>query len=403
MEDKISKKRQIFRGLGYAFFAGLIFMSGWGIGSGRILLGSDRVFRKGVQKNLPENLDYSSVEQVYDSLRQNFDGELKTEDLLNGIKEGLARASGDPYTEYFGVEAADDFGEQLSGSFTGIGAELKERDKLITVEVPLAGFPAEKAGLRAKDVIIQIDDKDAYDIGTREAVKLIRGEAGTTVKLKIVRNNKQQLDLEIVRAKITTPSVKSEILEGNIGYLKINNRFGKDTAQLARQAAESFKTKPVKGIILDMRNNPGGLLDASVDVASLWVKQGDTVLVEHRGGKPVKTFKASGDAILGGVPTIVLVNEGSASASEITAGALKDNKQAKLIGTKTFGKGSVQQVVNLSENTLLKVTIARWFTPAGININKEGISPDIKVEISDDDIKADRDPQLDAAKAELNK
>lgn len=403
MQEKSSKKYRVLRGLKYSLAAGLIFLSGWGLGSGRIILSSNQLFRKSVQKGLPANLDYTSVEQVYDTLRQDFDGQLDINKLMNGLKEGLASSTGDPYTEYLNAEETKEFDNQLSGSFTGIGAELIERDKYVIIDVPLANFPAEKAGLKAKDVIIQIDDKNAYDIGVREAVKLIRGEAGTKVKLKIIRNNKEHLDFEITRAKITIPSVQAEVLEGNIGYLKINSRFGTDTAVLARQAALDFKQKNVKGVILDVRNNPGGLLEASVDLANIWLDSGMIVLQEKRDGKVVKEFKAKGNPVLNGVPTIVLINEGSASASEIVAGALHDNGVAKLIGVKSYGKGSVQQLEKLSHGGVLKVTIAKWFTPAGININKEGIRPDIEVKLDEEKYKAGTDNQLDTAKNELNK
>lgn len=403
MQEKSSKKYRVLRGLKYSLAAGLIFLSGWGLGSGRIILSSNQLFRKSVQKGLPANLDYTSVEQVYDTLRQDFDGQLDINKLMNGLKEGLASSTGDPYTEYLNAEETKEFDNQLSGSFTGIGAELIERDKYVIIDVPLANFPAEKAGLKAKDVIIQIDDRNAYDIGVREAVKLIRGEAGTKVKLKIIRNNKEHLDFEITRAKITIPSVQAEVLEGNIGYLKINSRFGTDTAVLARQAALDFKQKNVKGVILDVRNNPGGLLEASVDLANIWLDSGMIVLQEKRDGKVVKEFKAKGNPVLNGVPTIVLINEGSASASEIVAGALHDNGVAKLIGVKSYGKGSVQQLEKLSHGGVLKVTIAKWFTPAGININKEGIRPDIEVKLDEEKYKAGTDNQLDTAKNELNK
>jgi len=389
--------KRLFKLITIIVGVGFIFGLGYGTGSGELSLARLARHRAPVQNNLPENLDYSSVEQVYDSLRANYDGQLKTQELLDGLKAGLAAASGDPYTEYLNTEKSNSFDEQLSGSFTGIGAELVERDKYVTIEVPLAGFPAEKAGLKAKDVVIQIGDKNAYDIGVNEAVKLIRGEAGTTVKLKVVRDSKQQLDFEIPRAKITVPSVESSILAGGIGYIKINSRFGTDTAQLARQAAQGFRSSNIKGIVLDLRNNPGGLLDAAVELSSLWVEKGKTVVEERRAGQNVKTYPATGDPILNGIKTIVLVNEGSASASEITAGALKDNGLAELVGTKTFGKGSVQQLIDFRDNSVLKVTIARWYTPKGKNIDKQGIEPDYKVERTEDDFKNSRDPQKDKA------
>lgn len=377
--------------------AGLIFATGYLAGNSGFSLPVRGGNLSSVQGDLPENLDYSSVEQLYDSLRANYDGELKTDDLLNGLKDGLAKASGDPYTEFLSVEEAQNFDEELSGSFTGIGAQLIEKDNLVMIEVPLAGYPAEKAGLKARDIILEIDGESAYGLELNEAVKRIRGKEGTTVKLKVVRDDtKDQLEFVITRAKITIPSVESKILDGTIGYMKIS-RYSPDTADLAREAAEKFKRANVKGVILDVRNNPGGLLDSAVSLSSLWLKKGATVLEEKRGGKTIKTYRANGTPVLNGIPTIVLINEGSASASEITAGALRDHGLAKLVGTKTYGKGSVQQLVQFRDDTVLKVTIARWFTPHGKNIDQEGIEPDEKVERNEEDFTQNRDPQQDKA------
>lgn len=379
----------------------LIFTFGVGVGSGRIVIGRDQVFQTSIQENrLPDDLDYSSVEHLYDALKGSYDGQLDAEALLNGLKSGLAGASGDPYTEYLTVDEAKEFNDDLSGSFTGIGAELGKDKEAIVIIAPIAGFPAEKAGLRPKDIVAEIDGESAYEISVSEAVKRIRGPKDTKVTLKVVRDG-QLLTFEITRDSITIPSVTSEIIDGNIGYIKIG-RFGDDTTRLSRQVAQNFKQSGVKGVILDVRSDPGGLLDAAVDVSGLWL-QNKTVLQEKRDDVVVKTFTSRGTAILAGIPTVVLINEGSASASEIVAGALKDQGAATLIGTKSFGKGSVQQLVNLPNGGVLKVTIARWFTPNGKNIDKEGIEPDQKVERSEDDFKNNRDPQKDAAVRFLKK
>lgn len=392
----MSGSKKIFKLVITVIGISFIFGLGYGIGSGEVSLGRIGTPRFESQNNLPDNLDYSSVEQVYDSLRLNYDGELKAHELLDGLKEGLARASGDPFTEYLNAEESQDFDDELSGTFTGIGAELSKEEDAVVVVAPIAGFPAEKAGLRARDVIVEVDGESTYNLSVTETVKKIRGPKGTIVTLTVVRNEKDEITLEITREQITIPSVTAEILAGNIGYMKIS-RFGEDTHQLAGDAASNFTRAKVKGIVLDLRNNPGGLLDAAVDLSSLWVRRGDTVLEEKRGGKTVKTFPAGGGSVLNGIPTVVLINEGSASASEITAGALKDHGLAKLVGTKTFGKGSVQQLVEFRDDTVLKVTIARWYTPGGKNIDKDGINPEVLVEMSDDDFKNKRDPQKDKA------
>ena len=377
----------------------MIFGFGVGVGSGDFELGTQS---KSVTKDLPADLDYDEVEQLYDALRQNFDGQLSNQQLLNGLKQGLAGASGDTYTEYLNAKEAKAFDEDLNGTFSGIGAELSKEEKAIVIVSPIGGFPAQKAGLRPRDVVAEINDKSAFDLSLTEAVNKIRGPAGTKVKLKIIRDSSQELDFEITRAQITIPSVESEILDGNIGYLKIS-RFAEDTDTLARQAAEDFKQAGVKGVILDVRNNPGGLLDASVALAGLWLPKGTTVLEEKRGGVTVQAMDSNGPATLKGIPTVVLINEGSASASEIVAGALKDNDAATLLGAKTFGKGSVQQLEELPDGGVLKVTIARWYTPGGKNIDKEGIKPDKAVEQTADDAKNNKDPQKDAAVQFLKK
>lgn len=377
-----------------------IFSLGVGIGNGNISFGRDSLFNSSVSKNLPANLDYSGVERLYDLLRKQFDGELSEEELLDGLKRGLVSASGDQYTEYLNPEEAKEFSDDMNGTFSGIGAELAKEEKSVIIVAPISGFPAEKAGLRPHDVIAEIDGESAYDISVTEAVNRIRGESGTKVKLKIIRDQSETLDFEITRATITIPSVEHEIKDGNIGYLKIS-RFSEDTAGLARKAAEEFKQKNVSGVVLDLRSNPGGLLDSAVELSSLWLPEGKTVLQEKRDGVVTRTFTSRGNAILSGVETVVLIDEGSASASEITAGALKDNGAATLIGMKSFGKGSVQSLERLPNGGVLKVTIARWFTPNGKNIDKEGIEPDKKVEFTAEDAKAKRDPQLDAALKEL--
>jgi len=341
-------------------------------------------------------LDYSSVDTVYDKLQQNFDGKLDNKKLLDGLKSGLVNAAGDPYTVFFNKDDAKAFNNQLEGSIIGIGAELGRNDQNnIIVVSPLAGYPAEKAGLKSRDIIAAIDGKTTQGMTIDAAVSKIRGKEGTKVTLTIVRGATKPIEVTITRQKITVPSVRSEI-KGEIGYIRIT-QFTNETVDLATKAANEFKAKQVKAVVLDLRGDPGGYLQAAVGVSSLWLDKGDTVVQEKRGGKVVSTEYASGGNILKGLPTAVLIDGGSASASEITAGALHDNDAASLVGSKSFGKGSVQQVENFTDGSELKVTIARWFTPDGKNIDKQGIKPDIEVALSDKDIAAGKDPQKDKA------
>lgn len=377
----------------------IVFSIGVGIGNGKIVFGPDAAYHKSLQKNASAKLDFSGVNEVYKMLYQSFDGTLDTQKLQDGMKDGLVKAAGDPYTEYMNAQDSKDFNDQLTGSFEGIGAELSKSGSSIVIVSPIAGYPADKAGLKPKDAIVEIDGQNTTDITISDAVKRIRGPKGSSVKLKVVRDGKV-LDFTITRDTITLPSVKYEVVDGNIGVITIS-RFGSDTVELATKAANDLQAKGVKGIVLDLRGNPGGLLDAAVGVSSLWLDKGATVLQEKRDNKVIRTYHSDGTATLKGIPTVVLVDDGSASASEITAGALRDNNAATIVGVKTYGKGSVQEVRNLQNGGILKVTVARWFTPGGRNIDKQGIEPDQKVEFSDADIKAQKDVQKDAALAKL--
>ncbi len=368
----------------------LVFASGWAFGGGKISLTS---IKKGTVST-SGNVDFKSVQEVQTLLRENYDGTIDDQKVLDGIKSGVAKASGDPYTEYFNTEDSKAFQEELTGSFEGIGAELGKEGANVVIIAPIAGSPAEKAGIKPKDILVKIDDKTATDITISEAVKLIRGKAGTDVKLTLARDG-NKVETTITRGQINIPSVKSEIKDG-IGYLTVS-RFSDDTPGLASKAADEFKAAGVKGVVLDMRSDPGGLLDSAVKLSSLWLDNGKTVLLEKRGGKIEKTYRASGTPTLKGIKTVVLINEGSASASEITAGALHDNGVATLIGVKSYGKGSVQQILQLDGGGTLKVTIARWYTPNDKNIDKEGIAPDKEVKLSDEDVKNKVDPQKQAA------
>lgn len=383
--------------LGVFLAFALVFGAGTEVGRGDLQLGS----HFGSQNtNLPNELDFSSINQVYNLLKADYDGSLDVNKLLDGLKTGLSNATGDPYTEYFSPKDAKAFNEELTGSFTGIGAELgTDSDNNIVIVAPLSGYPAEKAGLKPKDIVASVDGQSTNGMSIYTVVQKIRGPDGTKVTLTIVRASKH-FDTTITRAQITVASVKYHE-DGAIGYIKIS-QFSDDTVGLVNQAAQEFKAKGVKAVVLDLRNDPGGYLQGAVDVSSLWLNQGQTVVQEKRGSIIMSTEHATGNSLLKGLPTVVLINGGSASASEITAGALHDNGVATLVGEKSFGKGSVQQVDNLANGGELKVTIARWYTPDGKNIDKEGIKPDTAVTLSDADFLAGRDPQKDKAYAILS-
>jgi carboxyl-terminal processing protease len=348
--------------------------------------------KKGSHAGASTKLDYSSVDEAYNALVKSYDGTLDQTKLIDGLKKGLADATGDPYTEYFPAVESKEFQEQISGSFTGIGAELGKENNAIIVVAPIKGFPAEKAGLKSKDVILKIDDQDALSLSISEAVKKIRGPKDTSVKLSVLRGGTEQIDISIMRADIKIPSVEYEVLEGGVCNVRIS-RFSDDTDSLVQEAAKSCKEKSATTVLLDLRNDPGGYLEQAIKVSSHWVDAGQIVVSEKRDGKVIKSHTAGHGQEFKGMKTVVLVNEGSASASEIVAGALKDHGVATLVGTKTYGKGSVQEVDQLSGNTTIKITIARWFTPNDKNIDKQGIEPDQKVEITKEQSIAGEDPQ----------
>ena len=382
--------------------AGLIFAVGVGVGNGRISLSLHHNYQP-VSGNLSNNLNYASVSQVYQSLKENYNGKLTEDQLTDGLKHGLAEATKDPYTVYFTAKEAKLFNDELNNSFSGIGAQLGHDDSgNLEIISPIAGLPADKAGLKPKDIIATIDGVSTSGESVDDAVNKIRGPKGTTVKFEIIRDKSQDLKFTITRDDINLPSVNTKTLDGNIGYIQITT-FANDTTELTRKAADKFAADHVKGVILDLRGDPGGLLDAAVNVSSLWLPSGQTVLDEKRGSTVVQSYRSSGDDKLHGVPTVVLINPGSASASEITTGALHDNKAAYVIGEKSYGKGVVQSLVNFKDGSQLKVTIASWYRPDGENINHKGITPDKTVKISDADAKSGNDPQLQAAQAYLNK
>lgn len=340
-------------------------------------------------------LNYSSVNEVYGLLQKDFDGTLNATKLTNGLKAGLVGAAGDPYTKYFSPTEAKAFNDELSGTITGIGAQLGTSGSDIVIIAPLADSPAAKAGLKPKDIIAGIDGKSISGLSVDTVVSKIRGKEGTQVTLTLVRGGGNAFNVTITRAKITVPSVKWQV-DGNIGYMKVS-QFSDDTDKLAEQAATEFKNKGVKAVVLDLRGDPGGYITGAINLSSLWLDQGKVVVQQRRGSTVVDTQNATGNNPLKGLPTIVLIDGGSASASEITAGALRDNNVATLLGEKSFGKGSVQQVEHLLDGSEVKITIAHWYTPAGKNIDKQGIKPDTEVKISDTDAKAGTDTQKDKA------
>jgi carboxyl-terminal processing protease len=326
--------------------------------------------------------------------------DLKTDALIEGAAKGLVDAVGDPYTMLMDKAENEDFRDQLSGHLEGIGAELALRKDAVVIVAPLKGSPAERAGLLPKDVVLEVDGKTVRDKALQDIVSSIRGPQGTAVELTISRGGGAPIKKTITREDIHVPSAEFE-LRGTIGVLTIN-QFGDETVDEAdRLLAENVIGKNLKGLVIDLRFNGGGYLEGAVEIVSRFLKEGKVVTVKSRDSS--SDHDVTGRPVLPDLPLVVLINEGSASASEIVAGALQDHKRATIVGKKSFGKGTVQEVLDLPGGDSMRVTIAKWLTPDGRDLGKEGVKPDIEVEKTPEDSDAERDPQLDAALKVLNK
>ncbi|MYB40307.1 S41 family peptidase [Candidatus Saccharibacteria bacterium] len=355
---------------------------------------------RAINDSLPRNLNYGSVEELYDYLRQNFDGELNEQALLDGIKKGLLEATGDPHSVYFTPQQAIEFEQQLLNKLIGIGAYLIEGEGYPAIMTPLDGSPAERAGIKAKDLIVRIDNQNAAGLTAADAANLIRGEEGTEVQLTIRREGAEEdLQFTIVREVVNIPSVEHEIQE-DIGIIKIRSfspdlEEGEQTVETAVVAAETLLEAGVRGVVLDLRFNPGGALEATQGVGGLWLEPGEIVAsYGPSDGELIKLpAEGAGRPPLAGIPLVILVNEASASAAEIVAAALQDHGIGTVVGTTTFGKSSVQNIISLSGASGAKITTAHWYTPHGRQV-EGGIKPDVEV---DDDLETELDEQLEKA------
>lgn len=322
---------------------------------------------------------------------------LDDDTLAYGTVNGMVEALGDPHTTFIDSKRAEIVRTNMQGSFEGIGATISMREGRLTIVSIIKSSPAERAGLRAEDIILQVDNTIIQNMDVTEAVMLIRGPKGTQVQLLILRGKQDPFTVTITRDTIRVPFVESKMLDAtNIGYIRLNE-FGATAPNEISAALRELNAQNPRGLILDLRSNPGGYLPVSIDVASQFLKANQTVLIVKDKKDNADTYRAKSGGLAPTIPLVVLIDAGSASASEIVAAALKDHKRATLIGVKTFGKGSVQHVYTLSDQSQLNVTIARFFSPSGSEIEGVGVTPDIEVKVTDDDIVAKRDPQLDAA------
>lgn len=376
------------------------FVMGWFLGSYDARISQVGFTPKLIERDLSESdADFSIFWRAWDLIIEKYDGEIDYRAMIYGAIKGMTEALGDPYTAFMTPEEAQALDSELSGVIYGIGAEIGIKNNQLTVISPISDSPADKAGITAGDIILEINGEPTSKMSLDEAVSKIRGKEGTEVILNIKRNNVVQ-EYKIKRAKITITSVRHEILDNQVGYIKVS-RFDENTTTKTRSALDDIISKNISDIIIDLRNNPGGYLDESISFTSEFLKDG-VIVIEKRevnGSDKEYEYKASGrgKATDEKYNIVILINEGSASASEIVAGALRDYGRATLVGENTFGKGSVQEIENLRGGAKMRITIAHWYTPKGKNIGKEGIKPDHEVELTEEDFNQDRDPQLDKA------
>ena len=345
----------------------------------------------------PGTIDFSLFWDAYGKLQHNFINpeKINNDKVVYGAIEGMTKSLGDPYTAFFDPDQAKIFQSSLAGSFDGIGAEIGIKKDILTIIAPIDGTPAFKAGLKPGDMIVKIDGKDTTDMTADEAVNIIRGKKGTAVTLNIFRNGwTSPKDYKITRDTIVIPPVKWSLKNGDVAYIRISQFDETLPADFKNISKEILQSK-AKKIVLDLRGNPGGYLEVAQNIAGWFLQKGQTVTIEDFGkGKAQQFYKTDGGAEFVNYPVVILMDQGSASASEILAGTLRDNRGVQLIGTKSFGKGSVQQVINLNDGSFLKITIAKWLTPKGYSISEVGLPADVKVDITDKDIQDNKDPQL---------
>jgi len=343
--------------------------------------------------------DISLLWDVWNRLESKYIGDINHQDMIYGAAMGMVESLGDPYTAFFKPADTETFKEDISGSFEGVGMEITVRDNILTVVAPLDGTPAKEAGMLPGDQIIKIDDIPTKDIDINEAVNLIRGEEGTQVNLIVFRKGWDESKIiTITRAKIVVPSMEVERLENKIVLIKIYQFTSNLENQFRAKAQEIQQSEK---IILDLRNNPGGLLSQAQEIAGWFIQKGNIVTIEDK-GEEKEEYLAVGNEMFVDYPLVILINRGTASGAEILAAALQENRDdVKLIGEKTFGKGSVQEPIDLRGGSLLKLTVAHWLTPKGSLIDNKGLDPDIEVEMTEEDYLNGRDPQLEKAIEEL--
>ena len=397
--EKMKIRNRILIAVGFMILLAGAFAAGsfFGFSQGPAIEKITNVFNK--ESSKPPEIDFSPFWATWNTIRSKYASNDKLDDqqMVWGSIQGLVKSLKDPYSNFLPPQESKEFQENIRGDFSGVGMEIGARNEIITVIAPLKGTPAYKAGIKAGDKILKIDGKITGDISVEEAVHLIRGEKGTIVKLTVLsKNEEESKEISIVRDIIQIPVLDTEEKPEGIFIISMYI-FSGNSANIFRNALREFVLSGNNKLILDLRGNPGGYLESAVDVASWFLPAGKVVVREKFSDDKETIFRSRGYNIFQDLPMVILINEGSASASEIVAGALREHGAAKLVGQKTFGKGSVQELIQITPETSLKLTIAKWLTPNGRSISDEGLEPDIAVEITKKDMEAGRDPQMEKA------
>lgn len=397
----IIRNRKIALGVLSLFIIIGVFLFGFLIGHGQLKLeeGYKPVL---INKELgkPKEVDFSQFWEIWNRVENDYLGDYDKQEMVYGAIKGMIISLGDPYSVFMNPEEAKEFLADLEGEISGIGAEVGEKNQNIVIVAPLPGSPAEEAGLLPGDIILEINGKDISLFTIEQAVTEIRGEAGTTVSLKVKREGQfENRTFKITREEIKIPSVLYK-QEGKIGYINII-QFSDDTASLVEKYIGEAKANNSTGLILDLRSNPGGLLTSAVEISEMFVGKDNLIVSEELKNNQKDEYRSTEDP-LWRKEIVVLINGGSASASEIVAGAIKDNNKGTLIGETTFGKGTVQDFEQYSNESALRLTVARWLTPNGINLAETGIEPDITVKMPKGvSIGSSKDSQLNRGLREL--
>lgn len=398
-----SKQKNYFLLPAAIFIIAIVFIAGFYFGKSKQVepTPSDTII---INRELgqPETVDFSLFWQTLKKIEEEWvdSDKIDYQKILYGAISGMAESLNDPYTVFMEPEKTESFLESVEtgGKFEGVGMEIAIKGGILTVVSPLEGTPAMRAGIKAGDKILKIDDAFTDDLLLEEAVNLIRGKKGTEVILTVSRRDfKEPKEISIIRGTIQIPIAKWELKDDNVALFKIYHFTGNLPVELRKIVLEILNAKAEK-LILDLRNNPGGYLETAIDVASWFIPKGEIVAIEDSGEAEVqKKYRSEGYKQLQDFPIVVLINNGSASASEIVAGALRDIRGIKIIGETSFGKGSIQSLEKFKDGSSLKITVAKWLTPSGISISEGGLTPDIEIELTDEDYENDRDPQLDKA------